>query len=87
MSFGEKLSSHEEEGTEKTTEKFSITKQKVQEALKNLEETGKPVNRDDIGRIRSILREDGPLADDPDREEMLERLNSIVKMEEIRKKM
>jgi len=57
----------------------SVIKQNMISGLDRLEEASKKgeISQSGIRSMLNLLREDGPLADDPDRESLLERINNI----------
>jgi len=70
----------------KTTKEETPIKQNIVSGLDRLEEAaGKEgITQPEVRRMLNLLREKGPLADDPDREKMLEKLN-LMAPEEIEK--
>ena len=66
--------------------KGTVIKQNIISGLDRLEETAKQgkISQLDVNRMFNLLREDGPLINDPDRKKMIERL-SLIAPEEIKK--
>lgn len=79
-----KIEAHNEEvrarDKERKEGKENPIKQKVLEEISGLEK-GKPVSKLDLDRLVSLLREDGPLADDADREKLLNRIQALEQKE------
>ena len=79
-----KIEAHNEEvrarDKERREGKENPIKQKVLEEISGLEE-GKSVSKLDLNRLNNLLREDGPLADDADREELLNRIKALKEKE------
>jgi len=73
------IETHDKKVREKRTkEAENPIKLNIIEGLDGMEETNKEeISRSEVQTISNLLREDGPLADDPDRESLLERINNI----------
>ena len=58
----------------------AVIKQNMTSGLDRLEEAAKKgeISQSGVNHMLNLLREDGPLANDPDREKMIERLNLIA---------
>lgn len=74
-----RIKDHNEEVRKKETkETENPIKLDIIEGLDRIEETSKEeISKREVRTILNLLREDGPLADDPDRESLLKRINNI----------
>ena len=74
-----KIEAHNKEVREKRTkEAENPIKLNIIEALDEIEKTSKEeVSKHEVRTILNLLHEDGPLADDPERESLLQRINNI----------
>jgi len=73
------IEAHDKEVREKRTkEAENPIKLNIMKALDGMEETNKEeISKREVRTISNLLREDGPLADDLERENLLERINNI----------
>ncbi len=64
----------------------TVIKQNMINGLERLEEAAKKgeISQSGVNHMLNLLQEDGPLANDPDREKMIERLN-LIAPEELKK--
>ncbi len=74
-----KTEAHDKEiRKERTKEAENPIKLNIIKGLDRIEETSKEeISKREIGTILNLLREDGPLTDDPDRKDLLERAKNI----------
>ena len=74
-----KIEAHNKEVREKRTkEAENPIKLNIMKGLDGMEETNKEeISKREVRTISNLLREDGPLADDLERESLLERINNI----------